>query len=631
MKSTKGATGMKIKAGSTTRAATRKKSRPSNPMENIIRRVLDLPLPGKVYERYLAHIPDLLDPGQYDSEEIAGLKQNTPESQVHLLGAALGSKALFAGIVERLPERAGDMLYCCVGFSYGLDLYMAELKYIQATGEEFPKKIDEGTLYKNISKDPDFFLFNFNTNLSYSHPREYKFEIGINRGLLPYIRKVLPDPARPLLARIQDVEKKTDHIFTDNQEIFKTLPVILSFISQDKLKYAKNSDKILASSLKKMAETCTIEEFYADGDKDVRNLKTRLIADFLTSRSFWNLKELNDLPQFIKAGINDYFKFKEFKSHRCRDTFEYIKRQERRFDTNTQEKRIREHLEKILELIPDNHWVSVCDLAMIGEHTLLNFCPFADGYELRDLYIPMDSKTPYRDREQVGYADLFSLDSTTLPFLRRMMFLFGALGMLDLAYSEPTNPIYRECKKPYLSPFDGLKYVRITEFGRYVMGRTKRFTTDISAPSGEIIVDANKTLLSIHGEDPVKKMVLDAVGEQITRSSYRVDFNSFLKECATAADVNDKIAFFRTNIAENPPAVWERFFEQLVARINPIKSVPSVSVFKVKPDRELLSLLTGDTVLKKYVMRAENHHMVIQKTHIAKVKERLARFGYFVG
>ncbi|MDY0221679.1 MAG: hypothetical protein RBR67_11125 [Desulfobacterium sp.] len=631
MKNSKGAKGMKVKAGSTTRAVTRKKSRPNNPMENIIQRVVDLPLPDKVYDRYLASIPDLLDPGQYDPEEIVSLRQNRPESQVHLLGAALTDKALFADIVEKLPERARDMLYSCVGFNYGLDLYMAELKYIQAMGEEHPGTINEGTLYKNLSKDPDFFLFNFNTNLSYGSPKKYRFEIGINPGLLPYIRKVLPDPARPPLARIQDVGKRTDHLFTDNQEIFKTLPVILSFISQNKLKYAKNSDKILASSLRKMAETCTMDEFYDDGDKDVRNIKTRLIADFFTSRSTWNLKELNDLPQFIKTSINDYFKFEEFKSHRCRDTFEYIKRQERRFDTNTQEKRIREHLEKILELIPDNHWASVCDLAMIGEHTLLNFCPFADGYELRDLYIPMDSRSTYRDREQVGYADLFSLDSTTLPFLRRMMFLFGALGILDLAYSEPTNSIYRECKKPYLSPFDGLKYVRITEFGRYVMGRTKKFTTTISAPLGEIVVDANKTLLSIQGEDPIKTMVLDAVGERINRSSYRVDFNSFLKECATAADVNDKIAFFRANIAENPPAVWERFFEQLVARINPIKSVPSVSVFKVTPDRELLSLLTGDPVLKKHVMRAENHHMVIEKAHIAKVKERLARFGYFVG
>jgi hypothetical protein len=625
-----GNTNKKTRIGSKAKALPQKKSRPHNPIENMIKRYLTFPLLDKVYERYLAHIPDLLDPNQYDPGEIEELKKNTQASLVHLLGQALGSQTLFSGIVERLPRRARDLLHICKDKSFGLDLYMAELKRIQATDEAFPRKIKEGALYKDLSSDPDFFLFVFTTRRTYGGPRTNRFEIGINPGLLPYILKVIPDPDPPLLAQVQEVEKKVDHLFTDNQEIFKTLPIILSFIAQDKIKYAKNSDKILASSLKRMAETCKINEFYTEGDKDVRFLKTRLIADFFTSRSAWNPKELSDLPGFIKTGLNDYFKFKEFKSHRCRDTFEYIKRQTYAYDSDSQEKQIRLHLQKILSLLPDKEWASVCSLGQIGEHTELSFSPFSSGYERSELYIPMDATATYKKRDQVGYTGLYSLDTTTLPFVRRMLFLFGALGVVDLAYSEPTNPIYREYNKPYLSPFDGLKYVRLTEFGRYALNRTRRFTTEITLPSGEIEVDANNTLLSLQGQDPIKRMVLEAVGEPINQSSYRVDFNSFLKECTTATEVKNKIAFFRENIVEHPPAVWERFFEDLLARINPIKPVPALSVFKIKPDRELLSLLTRDSLLKKYVMRAENHHMVVEKVNLAKVKKRLAQFGYFV-
>lgn len=201
------------KTGSTTGTVASKKPRPHNPMENIILRTLNLPLPDKVHERYLAHIPDLLDPGKYDPKEIKGLKQNTQESQVHLLGAALNDKPLFATIVEKMPERAREMLYICIGYNYGLDLYKAELKYIQAMGEDYPSKIEEGALYNDLSNDPDFFLFSLSTNSSYNRSREYKFEISINRGLLPYIRKALPDPPRPMLARIQDVEKKAAQPF----------------------------------------------------------------------------------------------------------------------------------------------------------------------------------------------------------------------------------------------------------------------------------------------------------------------------------------------------------------------------------------------------------------------------------
>lgn len=620
----------KTRIVSKSKALPKKKPRPHNPIEKMIKRYLTFPLLGKVYERYLAHLPDLLDPKQYDPGEIEDLKQNTQGSLVHLLGVALGNKTLFAGIVERLPKRARDLLYICKDKPHGLDLYMAELKRIQATDEAFLQAIKEGALYKDLSSDPDFFFFVFNIRRSYGGPGTNRFEIGINPGLRPYILKVLPDPDPPLPAQVQEVEKKADHLFTNNQEIFKTLPILLSFIAQDKVKYAKNGDKILASSLKRMAETCKIQEFYAQGDKAVRFLKTRLMADFFTGRSAWKPSELNDLPGFIKTGINGYFAFTEFKSHRCRDTFEYIKRQSYDYNSDNHEKQIRLHLKKILELLPDKEWASVCNLARIGEHAGLNFSPFSNGLELGDLYIPMEATATYRKRNPVTYTSLYSFDTTTLPFIRRMMFLFGALGILDLAYSEPANPIYREYNKPYLSPFDGLKYVRLTEFGRYALDRTQHFTTDITAPSGEIEVDANNTLLSIQGQDPIKRMVLEAVGEPINQSSYRVDFNSFLKECTTATEVKKKIAFFRENIAEHPPAVWERFFEDLLNRLNPIKSVPALSVFKVKPDGELLSLLTRDSLLKKYVMRAENHHIVVEKAHLSKVKKRLAQFGYFV-
>ena len=78
----------------------------------MIRRYLTFPILGKIYERYLAHIPDLLDPKRYDPGEIEDLKQNTQESLVHLLGLALGNKALFADIFETSAQTGqGPALY----------------------------------------------------------------------------------------------------------------------------------------------------------------------------------------------------------------------------------------------------------------------------------------------------------------------------------------------------------------------------------------------------------------------------------------------------------------------------------------------------------------------------------------
>jgi hypothetical protein len=64
--------------------------------------------------------------------------------------------------------------------------------------------------------------------------------------------------------------------------------------------------------------------------------------------------------------------------------------------------------------------------------------------------------------------------------------------------------------------------------------------------------------------------------------------------------------------------------------MEPLEQVPAMSVFRVKPDRELLTLLTRDNILKKYVIRAENHHIIVKTSDVSKVKKRLALFGFFI-
>jgi hypothetical protein len=264
------------------------------------------------------------------------------------------------------------------------------------------------------------------------------------------------------------------------------LPVILSFIAQGNLKFNKNGNKIIAGSLKKMSEVCGIDEFYLNDDKELKFVKTKLLSEFFGGISPWKPKDLEDLPAFIKDKINRYFSFKEFTAHRCRGSFDYIKRQ-----------------------------------------------------------------------------------------------------MIE-------------------------------------------FTHDVTIQSAKIEIDEHKTLLSIYGEDPIKQMALEAVGQRINKSSYMVNYQSFLKECYTRNEVENKIQFFRDNIVEKPPAIWEDFFRKLLARMNPLEPVPDLAVFRVKPDRELLRLLITDTLLKKYVIRAENQHLLIRTVDVSKVKKRLTFFGFFI-
>ncbi len=259
----------------------------------------------------------------------------------------------------------------------------------------------------------------------------------------------------------------------------------------------------------------------------------------------------------------------------------------------------------------------------------IDFNPFSKAYEFTSLYISRNLPN-YSRRDNVYLQKLPTIDILTLPYIKAMMFLMGALGIVELGYSMPENNIFRQYNKPWLTFYDGLKYVRLTGFGSYVIDRKKHFSHDITTQSAEIGINEHKTMLSIFGNDPVKQMALEAVGQQITNSSYMVSYQSFLKDCSTHKDVENKIKFFRDNIIAEPPRIWEVFFNQVLARMNPLEQVPAISVFKVKSDRELLALLTRDNILKKYVIRAENHHIIVKTSDFSKVKKRLALLGFFI-
>ncbi len=602
-----------------------------NKVEKIVLRHFDFSKHEQLYDRYLGHIPDLLDKTKYETKAIKALKENTQESRVRLLGAVLGSKALFATVLEKLPEQVKVLLHLCAEEFYEQDSEILEQKILQTLDQDLSDTPNETPLDEAVEQDPAFFLFKVEESWSRRYYGDGRYEISINPALLPLVRKLLPEPCAPVLVPVKEVKKKAAHLHQAGQTLFEQLPVILSFISQEKLKFAKNSNKILVTSLKKMAAAASLNEFYDTGDKDIHYLKARLIADFFTCRSAWQATALQDLPGFIKESMDRYFTFKDFKTHRTRQAFDHIKHQQDYLDSDDQEKRMRKQLKQIFKLLPKGKWVSTSTLAQVAFHQGIDFNPFVDEYEFPDLYISMDANRRHQDRDRKDLAWLYKLDTLTLPFVKRMMFLFGALGMVDLGYFPPSNTIYHQYGKPFLTPFDGLHYVRLTDFGSYVAGKKKTFAPGVTIKSAEIEIDDKKTMLSIYGEDPIKRMALETVGQAINRSSYMVDYQSFLQDCTTPDEVKNKIRFFRNNIAEHPPAIWERFFREVLARINPLEPVPSMCVFRVKPDRQLLSLLTTDKVLKKHVIKAENHHMMAEAAHFPKIKKRLALFGYFVG
>lgn len=603
-----------------------------NRTEMMIKRYCAFAFPEKVYELYLSHIPDLLDKKEYDANTLAALKMNTKDACVRLLAAAVSDDFLFNTILEKLPSQVVMLLYMLVWEFEAFDTQTAALKLSQIMeghGADLCSDLDHNMpLHEAVKKDPAYFMFQ--TDRTWVHGRGDGYSISISDGLQEFIPEVLPAPGFKHMEPVPDIQGRGGQIHENKEEIFRQLPVVLSFIAQGNLKFAKNGKKILQGSLKKMAMACRIDEFYTHGDRDLNYVKTNLLAQFFSQISSWKPKDLEDLPGFIKDKINGYFSFKESLDHRSRSFFGFIKRQMDEFDSDHDERQMRQNFKKILSLLPEGEWISTINIARVAFYGGIDFNPFSELYEFDGLNITLGGQFGYVTREKEYIHWLSTYDVMTLPYVKAMMSLMGAMGIVDLGYCHPENKIFRQPDKSWLTVYDGLQYVRLTGFGSYVLGPEKHFTHGVTIQSAKIEIDEHKTMLSIYGEDAVKQMALAAVGQPINRASYMVNYQSFLKDCTTRKDVENKIQFFRDTIAETPPRIWEDFFKGVLARMNPLELVQAMSVFRVKPDRELLRLLTTDKILKKYVIRAENHHMLVPTSDFSKVKKRLAFFGFFI-
>ncbi|MFO7884655.1 MAG: hypothetical protein R6U68_07530 [Desulfobacteraceae bacterium] len=606
-----------------------------NSMERVIHNYCNFKNEKALYELYLKDIiPELKDIVYFTGKKkttfarMSEPKQFSHDFCVKVIVILLTTPDLFKLFAEKLPDQVMMLIYMFTWEVNSLDTRAVEEKLFQLLGKKLTFKGKEMPLEDIIKKDPAFFLFR--TQRYKRHFNRISVCMTMDYSIQEMLKKVLPEPEFAAPVSEKEISSKVTYIHQDNQNILKRLPAIVSFIHQGRLKFNKAGNSLLKSSLKQMADLCSMTEYYESGDKELANLKTQLIGDFFASMSRRQTKELQDVPGFLKKMVTDFLTHDDFKVFPTGRMLHHIKYQKEPYNSDKNERQIRKNLHKIIKMLPEDKWMSINSLAHWAFYRGIDLNPFKSSPVYYDLQVRMESQYSFQSSELFRVINLSSLEVITLPLLKMMMFLFGALGVVDIGYSSPENHIYQSFGKPWLSVYDGLQYVRLTDLGCWINGRADHFEQTITIESAEVELNDQKTIVSLYGKDIVKEMILESMGQQITQTSYMLNYQSFLKECKSASDVEKKINLFRENIEKNPPAVWEEFFKEVTTRINPLKKINSVSTFKVQPDRDLLTLLTTDKLLKQKIIRAQDYHVVIKNSDMPGVKKRLADFGFFI-
>lgn len=273
----------------------------------------------------------------------------------------------------------------------------------------------------------------------------------------------------------------------------------------------------------------------------------------------------------------------------------------------------------------DGGWISFDNIRRY--HTLRNLEPHIYSESPTGFDTRIRRRHGWDRRTYLAPENMFELVSETL--LKGYAFFLAALGMAEIAYEIPSHPHYTRPERDFLTPFDGLRGIRLTPLGAFALGRKKTYETESDGiVHAKVILDSSRLLATSPNMDPLTELAIKQFMETLAPGRYRMTHKSLLGGCSSRKELEERIRLFRRVIAERPPPLWERFFEESLNQIAPLTLDANRLVLQINGDSHLRHLFTSDPLLRKRCLKVEGLRVAIDEKHLKAVAKRLEKFGY---
>ena len=530
------------------------------------------------------------------------------------------SGKLFQLFLESLPEGVERLLKALV---WEERLAVKEIRERLGTDPLKPKQ-SEKFYYYQVQLRENYQLFKLWRKYGWGgEAEEAMVSLALPVRLL--IAKLLPVPEwgrlKPLdaLGEVEMVYESGEH------DLPKEWPLLMAYLQQDQLKLSTKG-RPLASSLGKMQRSLDIREFYpGNEDKFLSRIRTTMLASLamLLSKPERN----KPMPEVLKLLFDKYYleKFQSFYP-----LFGFF-----RGSNNVGPyylHKVERGLFSLLADIPAGSWVAVEDIIGYYKLSFANLKAVQPGEAQSRLYYEdIEAETDYEAFTDKLYIEpnLFH-NAIEKPLVYGSLYLWASFGLLDVAYNTPDM---EDLGYDIFSPYDGIRYARLTSLGAYIAGRQESYDAPESAQQLEIVPSPD-ALLIVAGSNSRDSAatLLAPYANDAGNGFFQTDFATFLKGCRTQKDLELKMELFRSVLSSPLPPNWEAFFRELQQKLEPLETVKGYHLFRIPPDNgPLIELVARDAVLRGLVLKAEGYHLLVAKKDLSSFKKRLQEFGYFVG
>ncbi|MGL6170122.1 MAG: hypothetical protein ACRC0K_02620 [Fusobacteriaceae bacterium] len=491
--------------------------------------------------------------------------------------------------------------------------------YIKENREFYLKQETTYDLSKKLKDDFQFFKIEKSGKKG-----EY---LTLDYNIIRKLRKMLDE--KPEDYSIHEAKNVISEFFrSDEKEFMENIKIYYNFYKQGGV-VLSSSGKILKESKINMKKYCNISEYYEDV-KDLQYLKTESIGllfhlikdDFINSENFniSNIKEV--IRGFISGSI-----IKSEKYHYSFLYLNYLKGLKNIWKNEEQLSRALKTLEKVIKEI------TVTELynPIISLENIIKRVVYQDDFiELinpQDAYDYIYINEANYERTKISCYEKY-IEYIISPFIKSVLFILGVMGVFEIYYDSPSNNNSLYLKNGHLSKYDGLKYIRFTQFGKYIFDIVDDYKFDIVKDEGELILDEDRLIITILGESPSKAMFCEKISQKISNNKFKVSKEYFLKDINTSSELIKRIEVFKEKIKEEIPEIWKQFFNELLNKSDDIKIVSDYIVLKLKNEKSLLKTIATDERFRSLILKGEDYHVLIKADNLMKVIEIFKEYGY---
>jgi len=543
--------------------------------------------------------------------------KTTKEEYCNLVSKVFKNKTIYEGFLNSLDQNVKKV--------WDFMVWKEELSdedILIETGISITTNIEKISFNKKIYIEKDLFkeflIFAIESESNYSYASNsylktftVELPIELRRVLKGFYDKPLYYNFIPL-AEVP----KTTYISSSESEIFVYLPNLLSYNQAGNIKVS-GPGRVMLNTLGKIRKILNINELYPESStKELKLLKTYLLSSMVVCESKPKKEET------FTGILKNYFEktyLKNFASHV--HILTSLKGTHHLYNIVNVESNFIE----VVKHLPIDKWISIKNFIDFTSFRSYNF-QISSIHEMCN-YLTYEVEGNYsKEKKSIKKINLKTFIEE--PILKGNIMLWSCYGLLDIAYDDIDTT---QLGKTYFSVYDGIKALKLTNLGAFILGKTSQYEAPLIKKSYDLTLSSENLIIKVEGETSMTDNLLGTFADKIGSNRYAISNETFLKNINSKKELKIKIDIFKQIISTDLPANWKTFFSILDKKIHPLTPIEEVLVFKIpNDDPELIKLLIQNPIIKKLLIKAEDYQIIVTKKDYPTLKTKLKAFGYLL-